>query len=202
MSIWSQSQLLHFERQSIRKEGLLGSDDKDVVGASHFKVCSGEVDSFFASVQRGVVALGSPCQKRLALALLTAQAVEHSYTTDALHSGIVGSWIWMRRRPATAILDQVFKVIPSAILDPDRPTLHYLSRKAAGELLVLSALAPVLVSSLAFPFEQELFPTDASLEKGGIASTFVEEELAKALWRSAVVKRSPVPVLFRVQGVL
>ena len=186
------------------KEGLIGSDDKDVVGSSQFKVCGGEVDSSASCVKRGVCSLGAPYDKRMALAHLSAAATRLPYTSDALHSCLVGSWIstLLLRRPAMSLLDEVFKVIPPADLDTDRPTLRHLPRRAADELLVLSCMAPILASNLAVPFSEEIFATDASMAMGGVASTCVSTELAQVLWRSAERKKPKVPVLTRAKAIL
>ena len=97
------------------REGLLGSDDKDVVGALKYKVCGGEVNSLKRSVESGVVSLSSPAEKRYALAVLSMIAASWPFTTDSLHPCLVGSWISILqlRRPAMAFVNELFKVIHS-----------------------------------------------------------------------------------------
>ena len=101
----------------------MGSDDKDVVGQQKAKVCGAELDSSLDLVKKGVVGLGAPLEKRLALAMLSAACARVPYTTDAVHSSLVGSWIsvMMLRRPCMSILNEVFRVIPPVALDTTRP---------------------------------------------------------------------------------
>ena len=187
-----------------KQQRLLGSDDKDVVGQRCFKVCGGEVDASERAVASGVVALGAPYGKRMALSLLTAGVASLPYTDDALHSTLVGSWIstLLLRRPAMSLLDEVFKVIPPAELTPEKPKLRPLHRGAAVELQVLAVLSPILVSNLAVPFSQKLYATDASLAKGGIVEADITEEMSALLWRSASRKGPNVPVLRSGQAML
>ena len=201
----SQSEELFGQAKKVyQSQQILGSDDKDIVGQRCFKICGGEVDSSEESVSRGVVALGAPYGKRMALAMLSAGVASLPYTDDALHSTLVGSWIsvLLLRRPAMSILDEVFKVIPPLELQPDRPLLRPLSRRAAAELQVLAVLAPVLVSNLAVPFSGQLYATDASLAKGGIVEAEIDDEMSSLLWRSAARKGPNVPVLRKGQAVL
>lgn len=48
-----------------------------------------------------------------------------------------------------AFVNELFKVIPPAALDPLQPRLHFLPRKAAQELQLLACMAPMLGSNLA-----------------------------------------------------
>ena len=176
-------QCLRTAKEIYRKENIMGSDDKDVVGQQRAKVCGAELDSSLDLVKKGVVGLGAPLEKRLALAMLSAACARVPYTTDAVHSSLVGSWIsvMMLRRPCMSILNEVFRVSPPVALDTTRPKMWSLGRKAADELLVAAALAPIMVSNLAVPFKEEIFATDSSSTKGGIGSTEVPLGLSKIL---------------------
>lgn len=189
-------QCLRTAKEIYRKENIMGSDDKDVVGQQRAKVCGAELDSSLDLVKKGVVGLGAPLEKRLALAMLSAACARVPYTTDAVHSSLVGSWIsvMMLRRPCMSILNEVFRVIPPVALDTTRPKMWSLGRKAADELLVAAALAPIMVSNLAVPFKEEIFATDSSSTKGGIVSTEVPLGLSKILWRTAEKKAKNIPM--------
>ena len=191
-------------KKAYREEGLLGSDGKDVIGKTVFTVCGGEVFSEESSVRRGVVSLGAPYKKRMSLAMITAAATSLPSTTDALWSSLVGAWIstLLLRRPAMAVLDEAFKVIPPDQLDAQDPQLWFLSRQAASELQQLACLSPILCSNLSVPVSHEIFATDASLEKGGIVKSEVSEEEATLLWRSAPKVKSAAPVLSRTKAML
>ena len=178
------------------REGLIGSDGKDVEGALNYKVCGAEVDSSIQSVRRGVVLAGAPLDKRMSLAVLSAAAASLPYTSDALHACLLGSWIsiLMMRRQVFAVLNESFKVIPQELLDTENPSLWPLPRAAAEEFLLLACLAPVAASNLAVPFPEALYATDASNEKGGIAEASCGEEVLRALWLAADRKGSSVPI--------
>ena len=187
-----------------QENGILGSDDKDQVNCLLFKAAGAEVDSRLKTVGDGLVAVSSPAAKRLGLASLTAFAAGLHYTSDAFHSSLIGSWVsvLLFRRPAMAVLDQVFKVADSSEIDPTNPTLKRLPRSAADELVVLSALAPVLSSNVAAPYSEFVYATDASNQKGAITWTQVDSGLSKLLWRSADKKGENLPLLTKAQVVL
>ena len=186
------------------QQGIIGSDDKDEIGKLVAKVCGAQIDSSPGAVEKGIVSLGAPVEKRLALALLSVAVARFPYTTDTVHSSLIGSWIsvMLLRRPTMCILNEVFRVIPAEALDTERPSLWRLPRKAADELLVASCVAPLMVSNLAVPFLDEIFATDASNAKGGITKATVPEEVAKALWRTADKNAPNLPLLRSSQSVV
>ena len=191
-------------KSAYEQEKIVGSDDKDVWGSDLFCVCGTEIDSRAGMVGRGVVSAGAPAEKRHALALLTARCASPPYTSDALHSCLVGSLVSvsLMRRPLLACMNDVFKVIPSVELAPGNPVLGPLSRKAGDELVVTSCLLPIAVSNLAATLSREVFATDASLAKGAIVSTEVREEAAEALWRSSDKRVRSVPLMRSSEAVL
>jgi hypothetical protein len=97
-------------KKAYDEEGLLGSDDKDVLGDVVFKVCGAEVDSSWKSVKNGVVVAGAPKEKRLVLGALSSAAACLRFTSDALHSCLIGSWVsaLLIRRQAMAVLNELF----------------------------------------------------------------------------------------------
>lgn len=195
---------LKVAKEAYAAAGILGSDDKDVLGKSTFKVCGAEVISDYASVKRGVTLIGGPVEKRYALAYLTMIAAGWPFTSDALHQSVVGSWIslMLLRRPCMSIFNEVFGVVPPSVVQTERPKLRRLSRKAACELQVASVLAPIMVSNLALPFPSRIFATDASMEKGAVVEAEVDKKVAEAVWRSADKRGANVPMLSSVQAVL
>lgn len=191
-------------KAAYQQEGIPGSDDKDVRGELRFKIVGAEVDSREEIVRDGAVVCGVPAEKRLALAAVAAVSAALPYTSDALHSSLVGSIVsaMMFRRPLMAILHQVFRVIPPEQLDPSRPVLRPLSRAASEELALVAALMPVMCANLAAAMNPVIYATDASSTMGGIAQTKVDLELAKFLWRSADKKGANVPLLNRAAAIL
>lgn len=186
------------------KQGIYGSDDKDVWGEKVFKVVGAEVDSRDELVRKGAVLCGAPAEKRMALASVAALISSWPCTSDSLHPSIVGSLVSavMFRRPLMAILNEVFHVIPPSELDPLHPVLRKLPRKAAQEFALVAALCPIMVTNLAVEVDLKVYATDASNLKGAIASTEVPEGIAKALWRTADKKGANLPMLSRLQALL
>ena len=183
---------------------LQGSDDKDVLGAACFKVCGAEIISGYDNVREGLVSCGSPYEKRFALALMTAAVAAGPYTSDSLHACMIGSWISMAmmRRQMMSLFYDVFKIIDYEDFNGEAPRLRRLSRSAAQEMLLASALAPVFASNLSVPFLSTIFSTDASLEKGGITACEFENDLVEVAWRSADIKGGNVPLLTSSQAIL
>ena len=194
----------HRAKEAYAAEKVFGSDDKDVLGSRCFRVVGAEVDSRRFLVDGGVVSCGLPAEKRLALAYVASVAASLPVTSDALHSSLVGSLIsmLMYRRPAMSVLQEVFHVIPPSELNTLEPKMWRLSRAAASEFAVISALAPILVTNLATPALPKLYATDASLAKGGITEAEIDPELAKILWRDADRRGSNVPIHSRARAVL
>ena len=153
------------------QEGLFGSDHKDVIGADRCVVVGAEVISRRDDVKRGVVSVASPFEKRLGLATCSAAVAAFGFTSGALHASLVGSWVSVLtfRRQSMAVLNEVFKTIPPEELDTERPKLRHLSKAAAEELQILSALALIISSNISVPFSKQIFATDASTTMGGTA---------------------------------
>ena len=95
------SEVLEQAKAAYKREGIIGSDDKEVQNSLKFKVIGAEVNSCTELVDKGLVSLGAPGDKRLGLCMLSALIANLPYTTDALHASLVGSWIsvLLYRRP-------------------------------------------------------------------------------------------------------
>eukprot|EP00435_Cladocopium_sp_Y103_P057753 s620_g20.t1 len=189
-------------KEVYKREGILGSDDKDVYGQSRFRVIGAEVIADADTVKSGAVVVSAPFEKRLGLGLCSLLSAELPFTSDALHSMLVGSWISVLafRRPLMAVANEVFKVIPAKELNTERPRLRSLPRAAASELQILAVLSPVIASNVSLPFERKLYATDASDAMGGIAVAEVGEEAVEALWVTADKKGSNIPMLSRAMA--
>ena len=101
--------------------GLLGSADKDVVDASSAKVIGGELNSSPEVAREGLVTLGSPAAKRLALAFISLELASLRHTADALHSCLLGGWTrsLLYRRPLMSIPDRAYKFAASFDFDSE-----------------------------------------------------------------------------------
>lgn len=195
---------LKIAKQAYSDHCLIGSDEKDVVGAEVFKFAGAEVVSSGSSVRRGVVALGAPSSKRLGLGLMSVAVASLRTTSDAVVASLVGSWVsvLLYRRPLMSVMNHLFQVVPPEDLDTERSVMRPLRRAAAEELQLLAVLAPVACSNLAVPFSKEIFATDASNTGGGIAVAEADEEVVKMAWRSADRKGSNVPMMRKTQAIL
>ena len=198
------SEVFHKAKAIYEKEGIFGSDDKDIIASECFRVAGAEIDSRAEVVNQGHITCGLPAEKRLSLAFVASISAALPMTSDALHSSLIGSLVSMLlfRRPAMSTLQEVFRVIPPAELNTLEPRLWRLSRAAASEIAVVAALAPVLATNLAVPVLPKIFATDASMQKGGITEAEITEELAKMLWRDADRRGANVPLLSRAGAVL
>ena len=181
------SEVLEQAKAAYKREGIIGSDDKEVQNAWKFKVIGAEVNSCTELVDKGLVSLGAPGDKRLGLCMLSALIANLPYTTDALHASLVGSWIsvLLYRRPMMSHINKLFKVVSSPEDAGSTPKLHVLPRGAAEELLVLACLGPLAASNLAAPFSDRVYASDASTRKGGLVVATITPDLSKMLWRTS-----------------
>ena len=173
-------------KKAYAEHGILGSDDKDVVGARKAKIIGACLNASPQCQDRGHVFASAPAEKRFSLAWVTLQLCQLSHTTDVLHLCLVGGWTsaLMFRRPFMSILDRVFHLVDINAYNPSSPKLVKLPRPVVNELALLSVLAPLMVADLAVDFADKLFATDASLNKGAIVGCHVERKVAEILWRS------------------
>ncbi len=203
VSSWSEgggvsgaSEVFYKAKEIYAQQGVIGSDDKDILDQLTFRVVGSEVDSRLELVRQGLVSCGLPAEKRLVLAWVASIVACLPYTTDAVHSSLVGSLVAMLmfRRPAMSCLQEVFKVIPPDELDTQLPVLRPLPRRAAQELAIVSALAPILASNLAAPAPDTVYATDASMAMGGIVSKPIAPSVSLFLWRDADKRGANLPL--------
>ena len=182
----------------------MGSDDKDILGELKFKMAGAEVNSDLPSVRRGLVAVGTPYEKRLGLALIAMVQSSLPYTSDAFLACLNGSLVstMLFRRPAMAAMNGLFTVIPVEELSVDAPKLRPISRAVAGELQLLACLMPVFASNVALPFDRRVYAIDASTLCGGIAEAEITEDVVAMLWRSADRKGCNLPLLSKNEEIL
>ncbi|CAE7231757.1 unnamed protein product [Symbiodinium sp. CCMP2456] len=183
---------------------LLGSTEKDIVGADKAKVAGAEIDSTPSTRSLGVVPAGAPCAKRLSLASLTLSLAALPKTTDALHSCLLGGWVsaLLYRRPLMSIFSHSFRLFPAGLMDPDNPKVIPLPRPVADELAVCAALAPLAVADLAAPWDPQVYATDSSDDRAAIVSAKAPDSLTPLLWRSSDRKGAAAKLLSRAQALL
>ena len=172
---------------------LLGSTEKDVEAADHFKAAGAEIDSRIELVKRGAVLVGAPVAKRLGLAALSLRAARLPSITSRLASRLAGNWVsvLLYRRCLTCLVTRFFSLAAEAE-SYDENFILSLDRGRAEELVLLSCLSPLMASNVALPVDERIYAVDASLAKGGITSMKTAEDLAWALWRGSDKKGASV----------
>ena len=153
-------------------------------------IIGAELNAGDEAARNRMATLGSPISKRLSLSWLTLQKLQLSHTTDALHLCFLGGWtsMLMYRRPFLSILSKAHGLVDVWCVDSACPRLVPMPRAVANEMVLLSVLAPLMVSDLGAPFMDEVFSTDASDSMGAITSTAVPKQVVQRLSRSARTK--------------
>lgn len=186
------------------KHGIIGSDDKDIKGERRAKVIGAYVNASDQAQDRGHVLISAPPAKRYALAWVTFQMCQLTHTTDALHLCVLGGWtsILMYRRPLMSVLQKSFHLVDMDVFDASLPKMIRLPRAVATELVLLSVLAPLAVADVAADFCQDIFCTDASLEKGAILASPLDRSVMQVAWRCCRSKGGYSKLLSKEQVVL
>ena len=196
-------------RQKYEEHSLLGSPDKDVVGEDEAKVIGAQMNASARARRLGLVTLGVPLKKKLALSFVTLQLCALGYTTDALHLCLVGAWVsmLMYRRPLMSILRHAFSFVDAAHVDPIKPKVVRLARALKDELVMLAILMPLAVTELSAPYHDCLYATDASSYRGAVVKCQPSKEVVEVLWKSCRSKgsytrfRSQHEILLRRLGI-
>ncbi|CAE7310474.1 unnamed protein product, partial [Symbiodinium necroappetens] len=186
------------------REGLMGSDDKDILGKEHAKIAGAEINSSLFARSRGLVTVAAPAAKRAALAMVSLETARLSHVTDALWLSVVGSWTSaaLFRRPLMSVLASVYEVAPASAVKTGHPVLYSLSRAAAQELVLVSLLSPLASCDLAAPLKPDIYATDASELKGGYTVARAGVDIVRPLWRTASKKGGYSRLLSKEEAVL
>ena len=165
---------------------LLGSPQKDIVGEDHGRIIGGYINAEPATLTRHLALLGAPMEKRLGLSWLTLQVLQLGACTDVLFLCLLGGWVstLMYRRPFMGVLSQSFHVVDLESYDPGHPRIVTLSRSVRDELVMLAAFAPLLQTNLAADFEEKIFCSDASLDRGAVLEAPLDEKRCRVLHRA------------------
>ena len=177
-------------RQIYSSVGLEG--EKDVVAEDVFKAAGAEIISTEAVVRKGLVTVGAPGEKRLALGLLSLRAAALPCISGRLASRLSGNWVstLLYRRCFSSVVSDFFRIAAEAESQRDGSRLTPLTRTAASELVLLAIFSPLMVSNLAADVPPWIFSTDASMEKGAIVKRRCTQELSYDLWLSSEKKGS------------
>eukprot|EP00438_Fugacium_kawagutii_P023074 Skav201172 [mRNA] locus=scaffold65:774040:778439:- [translate_table: standard] len=178
---------LDYQRAQVayRRENLLGSPHKDHVAEDCAKAIGATINGGRKALEKGVVTLAAPAEKRMALAYLSLQIAQLTYTSDALHLCLIGGWVSVIgfRRPMMSVLNKAFHVVDIDAFNRDDPKLVPLSREVANELVLLSVLFPLALTELSAPFDDTIYCTDASMSRGAALSARVPPVVAETLWK-------------------
>ena len=184
--------LLSKARKKYEEHNLLGSPDKDVVGEEEAKVIGAQLNASSRARRLGLVTLGVPLKKKLALSFVTLQVCALGFTTDALHLCLLGAWVsmLMYRRPLMSILCHVFTFVDSSQVDPMKPRVMRLTRSVKDEMVLLATLMPLAVTELSAPYHGWLYATDASSSTGAVVRCQPGSEAVEVLWKACRSKGS------------
>ena len=172
-------------------EGLLGSPEKDVVAATEFKAAGAEVRSGIENARRGIIPVGAPLAKRIALSVVSLRAARLGGISSGLASRLAGNWVSVLqyRKCFSSLIDDFFRLSSSCLSEPE-PQVYPLPRAAAQEIVSLAAIAPLIFSNVAVDYHPEAFATDASNQKGAIVATRLSPTEHEIVWLSADRKGS------------
>ena len=174
------------------KHGILGSEEKDVKGESVFTAIGGEIVSDEFAVRSGLVTAAAPFARRLPLAALSLRVAALPCITPNLSSKLAGAWV------SAALFRRCTMVVFSEIFALARPAAQPgnlgvpLTRRAAQELVLASALMPLMSADLGADYAPSVFATDASLSKGAVCEATVGADVSRLLWEGGDRKAANV----------
>ena len=178
--------LLRQAKKAYAAEGVVGSDAKDQFSQRVFCAAGAQIDASAPTVSAGLVLVGLPAHRRLALAHASLTVAAERYISEELASILAGSWVTalLYRRCLMAAIGPLFS-LGKRVSQVGGSLLRPLPSPARQDLVLLSALAPAMVSNVAAPMSPSVSCSDASLAKGAVCSATVELDLAAHLWQTA-----------------
>lgn len=176
--------------QAYDKEGLMGSPEKDLWGEDSGRIIGAYLDSSEETRKRGLVTVSVPREKKYALSWISLQLCQLPSTSDSLHLCLLGGWVsaLLYRRPIMSVLQHSFNLVQNEKVSEAAPKMVPLPRKVAGELVLLSVLAPLICSNIGASFLDKVFASDASNELGAVVSAPLEENLMRTIFNGCKSK--------------
>ncbi|CAK0897043.1 unnamed protein product, partial [Prorocentrum cordatum] len=161
-------------REQCAQVGLRAAGDKRVAGASAGFALGAEV------LSSGHI--GAERLRRAGLALLSSGIAAHGLATGALLRRTVASWVHVVgfRRPAMCLPGEVFRALPAMPLDDD---VFELSAGARQGLMLLSMLAPTLVTNLKAKVASRVVCSGASHHFMAAVEADVAQPVVREIWR-------------------
>lgn len=89
-----------------------------------------------------------------------------------------------------SVLQHSFNLVQNEKVSEANPLLVHLPRKVAGELVLLSVLAPLICSNIGASFIDKVFASDASNELGAVVSAPLDTSLVRTLFNGCKSKGS------------
>ena len=188
---WSHGRLSR-ALDSYEHAALLGSPEKDLDAVDDGKVIGARLNSSKKALHQGVISVGAPLEKRLALSWITLQLVILGFSTDHLHLCLLGGWVsaLLYRRPLMCILQTAFGLVDSSYSSSSPPRIIKLPHSVRDELIVLAVLAPLVLTNIGALFGSHAFATDASQDMGAIVSSPMSPQMQSLLFRVCASKGS------------
>lgn len=176
---------LDLARLTYAKHGLVGSPEKDVAAESTLKAAGAEIRSCATNVRAGFVPVSAPLAKRLALSVLSLRASKLGGLSAGLASRLAGNWVSVLqyRKVWSSLIDGLFGFVAQCQTDPSM--IFSLPRSVAQELVMLSVIAPLVMTNIAVDYLGVCFASDASLRKGAIVSAGICGDTEEVLWLDA-----------------
>lgn len=171
-------------RAAYQKHRLPGSPEKDVLSERLFKAAGAEIDSRQEATKRRLTLISAPLSKRLGLAAVSLRVAALPAVTPSLMARLSGSWVsvLLYRRCLASAVEEMF-ALGNFKTDREASRMLKLPRKVASELGVLSALAPMMATNAMAGFSEDLYATDASMQKGAIVRTRITKRISAMLWK-------------------
>ena len=187
--------------EAYQQAGILGSPEKDAL-ADKAKIVGAVCNSSAEARAQGVVTLGAPIEKRIALSVISLQLCTLTHTTDVLHVCLTGGWAsaFMFRRPLMGLLHRVYDLVQGSVVDPNRPKICRLPRSVANEFVLAAILMPLASSDLSADFNTLLYCSDASSRMGAFCSASIPRDLSSVIWKACKSKGAYTRLLSQVES--
>ena len=172
-------------KQAYDDFALLGSDDKDISSQNEARVIGAHINGGKRAQDLGFCTLGSSPEKRYGLSMLTLRIAQLSHTTDVLHLCLLGAWtsVLLYRRALMSLLGASFGLVDADKVETNVPKLVPLPRRVADELVMVSILSVYAVTDLCAPFDDTVYCSDASDDKGAFCQAPIGSEVSEILWK-------------------
>lgn len=178
------AKILERAEEIYSNEGVFGSDDKTVKGATatSFKIIGAEVLADDRIRSTGSVFVAASLSKRLPLVILILRAACLPVITKTLAPLLAANWIsvCMFRRCLCCLLSKIFTLGSHNVNDSE--DVVSLTRAAAEELGLASIVGLIVSTDNSVPYDHRIYATDASIEKRAVEKKQVPGDVAERLW--------------------